>query len=207
MPLIRPGKDKFPEWSEIKDIKYIYLDSDDKKVIETDSPKTALFIAEGECSIGTEYTMKNYKTGEKFFDASSFFVSAYNTVKLVLIEGNWGEEIGNSDFFTMKNSRTPGNSGDPTNYGRKTDFDNHYHDFDEVWVILEGEAVAYSEGKQYTLKAGNCLLTPMGFHHDMTEVIKEIKGIYFETTLKGKKRLGHLWIHTHGNPHKHPEMQ
>jgi mannose-6-phosphate isomerase-like protein (cupin superfamily) len=88
-------------------------------------------------------------------------VYAYeDTVKLILIEGNWGDEIGYSDFFTMQNSDSPKNDGDPVEYSRRTDFDNHYHDFDEVWVILEGEAVAYSEGKQYRLKAGNCLLHP-----------------------------------------------
>jgi mannose-6-phosphate isomerase-like protein (cupin superfamily) len=207
MPKIKIGEDKFPEWSEIKDIQLIKLSAGEKKIIESESPKTALFIEDGKCSIGTEHSMKEYSAGEKFYDASSFFISAHSAVKLILIEGRWGDKIGTSDFFVMDNSRSPVNTGDPAAYDRKTEFDNHYHDFDEVWIILEGEMLAYSEGKPYRLGPGDCLLTPMGFHHDMTEIYKKIKGIYFETTLKGKKRLGHLWIHTHGTPQKHPEVK
>jgi mannose-6-phosphate isomerase-like protein (cupin superfamily) len=208
MPLIRLNKDKFPDWSEIKDIKFLNIAPGNMKIIEVDSPKTALFISEGRCRITTENQMHDYYPGDKFYDSNSFIVYAYeDTVKLILIEGNWGDEIGYSDFFIMQNSDSPKNDGDPVEYSRRTDFDNHYHDFDEVWVILEGEALAYSEGKQYRLKAGDCLLTPMGYHHDMPEVYKTIKGIYFETTLKGKNRLGHLWIHTHGIPFKNPQVE
>jgi mannose-6-phosphate isomerase-like protein (cupin superfamily) len=208
MPLIKIGRDKFPEWSEIKDIRFINIPFGGKEIIEVESPKTALFIIEGKCNITAENFMQNCTAGDKFLDSSSFIISASDEeVKALLIEGNWGDEIGSSDFFVINNSKTPGNSGDPVEYPRKTDFDNHYHDFDEVWIILEGEALAVSEGKNYKLKAGDCLLTPMGYHHDMPEVYKEIKGIYFETSLKGKKRSGHLWIHQHGTPHKHPEVK
>jgi hypothetical protein len=37
----------------------------------------------------------------------------------------------------------------------------------------------------------------MGDHHDIVNIEDYLEGIYFETTLKGKKRLGHLWNHTH----------
>ncbi len=50
----------------------------------------------------------------------------------------------------------------------------------------------------YEMKPGDCLATGMGHHHDMTLVHEPVRGVYFETTLEGQKRRGHLWDHTHG---------
>jgi mannose-6-phosphate isomerase-like protein (cupin superfamily) len=98
----------------------------------------------------------------------------------------------------MTNCENPHNAGDPVDYPRRTEFDNHYHDCDEYWVIVEGRAVVVSEKKVYILSPGDCLATGMGHHHDLPHVIEPIRGVYFETTLGGQKRLGHLWEHTHG---------
>ena len=38
----------------------------------------------------------------------------------------------------------------------------------------------------------------MGHHHDIKYVGEPLEAVYFETTLMGKKRRGHLWNHTHG---------
>ena len=38
----------------------------------------------------------------------------------------------------------------------------------------------------------------MGHHHDFPEVFEPVRAVYFETTLEGQKRRGHLWEHTHG---------
>jgi mannose-6-phosphate isomerase-like protein (cupin superfamily) len=38
----------------------------------------------------------------------------------------------------------------------------------------------------------------MGHHHDMPSVNSPVQAVYFETTLAGDKRTGHLWNHTHG---------
>jgi mannose-6-phosphate isomerase-like protein (cupin superfamily) len=43
------------------------------------------------------------------------------------------------------------------------------------------------------VNAGDCIATKMGDHHDFPIVKEKIHGVYFETTLKGEKRLGHLW--------------
>ena len=97
----------------------------------------------------------------------------------------------------MKNSESPINIGDSVNYARRTNFDNHFHDCDECWIIFEGSGVAVSENIEYKFSAGDCILTKAGDHHDIPIVYEEISGVYFESTLKGKKRLGHLWNHTH----------
>jgi hypothetical protein len=38
----------------------------------------------------------------------------------------------------------------------------------------------------------------MGHHHDFPQVREPVWAVYFETTLRGAKRRGHLWEHTHG---------
>jgi mannose-6-phosphate isomerase-like protein (cupin superfamily) len=45
---------------------------------------------------------------------------------------------------------------------------------------------------------GDCLAIGMGHHHDFPLVTLPVRAVYFETTLEGEKRRGHLWEHTHG---------
>ncbi|MAG17292.1 MAG: hypothetical protein CMJ21_04395, partial [Phycisphaerae bacterium] len=45
---------------------------------------------------------------------------------------------------------------------------------------------------------GDCLATGMGHHHDVRYVHEPLNSVYFETTMMGQKRRGHLWNHTHG---------
>jgi mannose-6-phosphate isomerase-like protein (cupin superfamily) len=42
------------------------------------------------------------------------------------------------------------------------------------------------------------VITGAGDHHDLPEISTPIRAVYFETTLVGEKRTGHLWEHTHG---------
>jgi mannose-6-phosphate isomerase-like protein (cupin superfamily) len=83
-------------------------------------------------------------------------------------------------------------------YAKTTNFDSHYHDCDEYWIVLEGRGVAVSEGKSYQVGPGDCVATGMGHHHDFPQASEPIKAVYFETTLQGQERLGHLWDHRHG---------
>jgi len=72
------------------------------------------------------------------------------------------------------------------------------HDCDEYWIILKGSGIAVSENVEYKFSAGDCIVTKAGDHHDIPIIYEEVFGVYFETTLIGKKRIGHLWTHTHG---------
>ena len=65
-------------------------------------------------------------------------------------------------------------------------------------VVFEGRGVAVSEGRLYEVGPGDCIATGMGHHHDFPEVFEPVRAVYFETTMCGQKRRGHLWDHTHG---------
>ena len=62
--------------------------------------------------------------------------------------------------------------------------------------IRNGEVV--TEGKRFDVRDGDCVATGMGHHHDMPVVHVTIRAVYFETSMAGQKRRGHLWDHTHG---------
>ncbi len=58
--------------------------------------------------------------------------------------------------------------------------------------------MAVSERKHYEVGPGDCLAIGMGHHHDLPIVTEPVRAVFFETTLEGQKRRGHLWEHTHG---------
>jgi mannose-6-phosphate isomerase-like protein (cupin superfamily) len=119
--------------------------------------------------------------------------------------GDWGEETGGSGLFTVESSLAPADRGDPVPYPKSTNFDSHYHDCDEYWVVWAGRGEAVSEGQSYDVGVGDCIATAMGQHHDVPRVTEPLRGVYFETTLRGAKRRGHLWEHTHGPAQPAPD--
>jgi hypothetical protein len=127
-------------------------------------------------------------------------LASENGGAVVRMAGRWGDELGGTGVFPARVSDSPGNPGDPANYERNTLFDNHYHDCDEYWILYQGCGKAVSEGALFDVGPGDCVATKCGDHHDFPMVYEEVTAVYFETTLSGKKRLDHLWIHKHGAP-------
>lgn len=202
MPLLKISENNFPDWSEVKRITQLTIEANSSAAVTNSFPQYALFIISGECSIRTNGYEKIFLENDSLFSHKkniSIKTTAQKT-ELVIIEGNWNDEIGGSAVFKMSKNSIPRNIGDQVDYPRTNDFDNHYHDFDEYWIILKGSGLAVSEGVKYKFSGGDIVATRMGDHHDMPEVYEDIHGIYFETSLRGQKRLGHLWNHTHGLP-------
>jgi mannose-6-phosphate isomerase-like protein (cupin superfamily) len=180
----------------------IHLRAGESFAFERVSRKERLFVGKGDCQIvspvgtnrGTEGSSLELSTQTGIFEIPEVFCDSV----LVRICGRWTGPPGEFGVFGLDNSSSPKNTGDPTEYPRRTEFDNHYHDCDEYWIIIEGRCVAISEQKLYVIGPGDCLATGMGHHHDVLEAIEPVRGIYFETTLEGRKRQGHLWNHMHG---------
>jgi mannose-6-phosphate isomerase-like protein (cupin superfamily) len=199
MPLLKCS-DPMPEWSELDFINIYEINEGEEKFLIQKSPKEKIFLGKGVCDIfidDSPYRMKR----ENFFEIEDpgkvIKVKAEDNSTIIHVGGHWSEETGSCGVFQMNNSNNPKNIGDPVDYERTTDFDNHFHDCDEYWIIFKGIGLAVSEGKKYELKTGYVLATKMGNHHDLPNVYEEIHGVWFETSLKGKKRSGHLWSHTH----------
>jgi mannose-6-phosphate isomerase-like protein (cupin superfamily) len=202
MPLLKISENKFPGWSEVKKISQLTIESNSASEITKSFSKYALFVISGECSIRTNGYEKAFLENDYLFSEimNISIKSSNHKTEIVLVEGIWGDEIDGSAVFKMSKYSTPRNIGDPVDYPSTNDFDNHYHDFDEYWIILKGSGLAVSEGVKFKFSGGDIIATRMGDHHDLPEVYEDIHGIYFETSLRGQKRLGHLWNHTHGEP-------
>ena len=72
------------------------------------------------------------------------------------------------------------------------EFDCHYHDCDEYWLIFRGKAKVVSEGRVYYVKAGDIVCTKAGDEHDIVEVYENLEGFWFEDATPPGGRIGHL---------------
>ena len=64
--------------------------------------------------------------------------------------------------------------------------------------MLEGTGQVVVDDRHMPVRPGDCLCIGMGHPHDFPFVDEDVKAVFFETTLQGRKRTGHLWNHTHG---------
>jgi mannose-6-phosphate isomerase-like protein (cupin superfamily) len=202
MPVFKSGLENTPTWCEVTFFEIVRLRAGEVYYFERVAEKEKLFLCAGSCGIQILNSQFDAESGwgrELETRNGAFIVhKIFEPTTLVRICGHWGSGIGSSGLFTLRKSNFPLNSGDPTPYDRNTVFDNHYHDFDEYWIIVNGRGRVVTEGKTYDVGPGDCVATGMGHHHDFPLVVEEITGVYFETTLAERKRLGHLWNHTHG---------
>ena len=209
MPVFKSGEGQAPSWCEMESFEIVHLSAGSAHTFERRGRKEKLIVASGVCTIryggravrGERGTNLDIETVNDRFDVTDVIEGA----TLVRLCGRWGDEVGGSGLFFAVESENPSDAGDPFSYPKRTAFDRHYHDCDEYWVIYEGCGTVVSEGKSYPVGPGDCVATGMGHHHDFPEVSSPIKAAFFETTLEGRKRTGHLWEHTHGLAEPRPE--
>ena len=202
MPVFRADEKKIPDWCEIDFFEIIQVKSGEKYMFKRKSIIEKLFLGEGKGIVSYQNKSQIVKKGDhlelKPNDEQTLIRSVNNSLIVIRIGGHWGDNTGDSGVFTLKSSLSPMNIGDAVNYPRNTIFDNHYHDCDEYWIIFKGRGLIVTEGIFHEIGPGDCVATKMGDHHDFPQVYETIHGVYFETTLKDKKRIGHLWNHTQG---------
>jgi mannose-6-phosphate isomerase-like protein (cupin superfamily) len=202
MPAFRAVPDKAPEWCEVESFETLSFHTEEAKSINRRSTSECIVVVSGSCAIRRRDYVVNLHPGEKMSiereDYPYQITCLSDPLIIVRLCGHWGGETGSCGMFELRNSESPRNDGDPVSYPRGTCFDNHYHDFDEYWILINGRCVAISEGRLFLLGPGNCLATGKGHHHDIPLVMEPVSGVYFEGTLEGKKRAGHLWTHRDG---------
>jgi mannose-6-phosphate isomerase-like protein (cupin superfamily) len=208
MPLVNRRLGALPAWCELKDFEIVTLPAGATHDFPTRHPKQKLIVGDGSCQIevGGHTVSAGKGTNLDLSDgAGQFCVSqVLEEAVLIFMAGDWGEETGGSGLFKVVTSTAPADRGDSVDYEKQTNFDSHYHDCDEYWICFKGRGVAVSEGRHYTVGPGDCIATGMGHHHDFPQVSEPVEAVYFETTLAGEKRRGHLWEHTHGPAHPQP---
>jgi mannose-6-phosphate isomerase-like protein (cupin superfamily) len=203
MPVFTSGRGRAPSWCQMQYYDIERLDVGDVHTYGRDGAMEKLIVGAGSGLLrvaGREIAVEEGANVDIGPGDDSFAVLVVD-VPMVLIRmcGAWGEECGGSGLFRGEHSDQPHDRGDAVDYEKHTNFDSHYHDCDEYWILYEGRARVVTEGRAFEVEAGDCMATGMGFHHDMAQVYQPVRAVYFETTLEGQKRRGHLWDHTHGS--------
>ncbi len=201
MPVFRSG-DVLPDWCELKFFDIVNLRPGDVHRFERKGPKEKLIVGEGRCLLSVldkkidaeERTNIDLGSDDGVFEV----VEVYEPTTFIRMAGVWQDDVGGSGLFSVDTVTNPKEKGDPAPYVKSTGIDNHYHDCDEYWIVFQGAGGVVSETKHYDVGVGDCLAIGMGWHHDFPRVDRSVKAVYFETTMQGKKRRGHLWEHTHG---------
>ena len=196
--IIREG-DVFPAWSEKKSFSLRDLASNEPVRLLVTHPAARLLVTAGGCQASLGRRSQVLREGQ-FIDLEpgDLTLVASGVAQAVLLEGTWGIELGGCGIFRAQNVEAPADRGDPVSYRKRTNIDAHYHDCQEFWLLLEGRAEVVVDGGHIEMRPGDCLPIPMGAMHDMPDAPEPVKAVYFETTLRGQKRTGHLWQHTHG---------
>jgi mannose-6-phosphate isomerase-like protein (cupin superfamily) len=202
LPLFQSGQGQAPVWGELNDFEIVRLAKGENHTFERKDAKEKLIVAGGSCCVmfaGNKIFALERSTLSLNDDKGIFRVdSVQEDTTLVRLWGRWGEELGGSGVFKVVKAEQLVERGDPVSYPKETNFDSHYHDCDEYWILVEGRGVAVSEGRHYEVGPGDCVATGMGHHHDFPIVYEPVKAVFFETTMDRQKRKRHLWNHTHG---------
>ena len=205
MPVFQSGPNQAPSWCEMESFDIVELTPGESHSFERLSPKEKLIVGRGKCRIrfGEEVVDAVERTDLDVLDEGITFEvdEVEEPTTLIRMCGNWGEELGGSGLFSVsKCEERQEERGEQVDYPKETSFDAHWHDCDEYWILYEGSGVAVTEDQHYEVKAGDCVATGMGHAHDFPLVHEPVRAVYFETTMIGEKRRGHLWSHTHGTP-------
>ena len=209
MPVFRSGKGLAPEWCEMEFFDIVDLPAGAAHVFERVAPKEKLIVGKGACRIA--FAGQTVEAEEKANldlatpDSRFEVLEALSDATLIRMCGRWGDETGGAGIFTAAKADGRTDRGDPATYPKETDFDNHYHDCDEYWIVFQGTGKVVTEGKSFDVGPGDCVATGMGHHHDFPQVSHPVKAVYFETTIEGAKRRGHLWERTDGPAEARPE--
>lgn len=208
MPLLRDGMGHAPAWCELTDFATVTLAPGESRTFARRAPRERLLVVDGDCRVIIGDARHDASGGDKYEvpdDIRGYTVMAgADPATVVTLSGTWGDETGGWGLFTVVEEDAP-ERGDPTDYPKHTRIDNHYHDCDEFYIVLSGEGTAVSEGRHYRVGPGDCLATGMGHHHDFPLVTTPVHAVFFETTLGGERRRGHLWEHTHGPAQPQPD--
>jgi len=193
VPVFRSGPGLAPDWCELEYFEIVRLPAGSRHTFARRGGKEKLIVAGGGCLIAFSGNAATHHEGANLDltapEGQFEVLRALADTTVVRMCGRWGELTGGSGLFEVTRETTWGGAGDPVDYAKETKVDNHYHDCDEYWIFFEGSGVAVSEGKHYEVGPGDCVATRAGGHHDFPRVSEPAKGVYFETSLLGRKRV------------------
>jgi mannose-6-phosphate isomerase-like protein (cupin superfamily) len=199
MPVLHGDMNQRPSWCELEHFEIVSLPPSGRIMWKAEHKANKMVVVEGEGKIALTTEFRAVSRGSSLdVPAGAYAIHAEGPATLVTLGGHWGEDCGGAGIFGVRRAEKPGDIGDPVTYPKHTAFDRHYHDCDEYWILVTGRGTASSEDVSYDVGPGDCVATRMGHHHDFPLVEDPVLAVFFETTMRGQMRRGHLWEHTHG---------
>ena len=196
--MVREGQ-PFPAWCELEAFAIHDIAPGQPRPVAIDRPRARLLVTAGSCQVRQGSSSQVLREGQFIaLHAGEASLLAHSAAQAVVLQGRWDDELGGCGVFRAENVASPSDRGDPVAYPKHTNIDAHFHDCQEFWLLLDGEATVVVGAGHAPMRPGDCLPIPMGAMHDMPDAPQPAKAVYFETTLRGRKRTGHLWQHTHG---------
>jgi mannose-6-phosphate isomerase-like protein (cupin superfamily) len=198
-----------PAWCQLKGFELLALDGAGRAHLRRTAQRERVLVTAS--AIQLSCNGRSQVLSEKqFFDLPDhiddyWLVAVRPGAQVVRLIGDWGAELGGCGIFTARNDDNSRDSGDPVDYPKYTSVDSHYHDCDEYWIGLEGWGEAIVGNRRIRFGAGDCVPIRAGHRHDLPNSPDGTRAVFFETTLIGEKRVGHLWEHTHGPAVPQPE--
>lgn len=211
MAIVRNFKYKeLPQWSSLKLFEKVCFHQGESVRVNKEVEKLAFVVLTGTCEVeeGGEKTIVNvnevYKAEKPDIKIRGIFKPPFFFIKnvdILIVGGNWKDADINP--FMVNISDIPSNEsalgvGTPCDYYRNTNFDHHYHDFDEFWIVYSGSGAVQEDGIFYEVQEGDCLATGAGHHHDFPIAHGLVKALAIEVCPEGNQRHGHLWEQVHG---------
>lgn len=188
-----------PTWSELEHYSIISVAAGEEFRCQPEHDTNKLVVVEGTCTVSSAGQVRQLERGTSVDVADGDqLVTTEERATVVVLGGHWGDDCGGAGIFGVAQATERGDAGDPVDYPKHTNFDRHYHDCDEYWILVSGRGTASSENVLYEVGPGDCVATGMGHHHDFPLVEEPVLAVFFETTMRGERRRGHLWEHTHG---------
>ncbi|MGH2630607.1 MAG: cupin domain-containing protein [Actinomycetota bacterium] len=71
-------------------------------------------------------------------------------------------------------------------------FDRHFHDCDEYWLVFSGRARVLVGSRTHDVGPGDIVCTPTGTVHDVVGVFETLEAFWFEGRTPEGGRIGHL---------------
>jgi mannose-6-phosphate isomerase-like protein (cupin superfamily) len=201
------SSDAAPEWCELENFAIIDLKRGERVTHPRRGRAERVIVTRGTARVRVPdgaIVLKEAQFLDLPADADFMVDGISETAQLVRLCGAWSSEMGGCGIFRAVLGPPKQPLGDACDYPKRTSIDRHYHDCDEYWVILEGRGTVVIDDRHLPVAPGDCVAIRMGHPHDFPDVEAEVKAVFFETTLAGAKRIGHLWNHTHGTAQPQP---
>lgn len=216
MPVIHNFQyNEIPEWSVLKKWEIYDIPVGSTFTIETGYGKCGVWLLNGYVTVddGSRRQELWRRLGQdviQFCFCASGTITVechaddnwWNTNKIAVFSGDWADdEKVKMGGFSCANADHPFNHGDPVDFPFFTTFPNHYHEFDEYFLIMRGNGVFMDDGVLYNVGPGDLVATQRGRHHMVAAVWSEsMNCAEFGSRYGGRGRNEFLYEHTHGKP-------